>query len=61
MEKKLKKLFAYQQFEQNPQLKVLLYETKERYSEALTDEELSLVAAGKKEEEDRPKDGSKQD
>lgn len=45
MENKLKKLFAYQRFAENPKLAELIAETKNRYGEALDDEDLEQIAA----------------
>lgn len=45
MEKKLKKLFDYQRFEQNEKLEKLIYETENRYAKELSEEDLSLVSA----------------
>lgn len=45
MENMLKKLFDYQKFENNARLSSLIKETEERYSAALSDEELFMVAA----------------
>ena len=50
MEKKLKKLFDYQRFEQNDKLEKLIHETESRYAKGLSDDDLSLVnAAGEPE------------
>ena len=52
MEKKLKKLFDYQRFEQNAKLEKLIQETESRYAKELSEEDLSLVfAAGEIKEE----------
>lgn len=45
MEKKLKKLFDYQRFEQNKKLEKLIYETESRYASRLSDDDLSFVNA----------------
>ena len=45
MEKKLKKLFEYQLFAENPRLAKLISETESRYGEALDEEALEQVAA----------------
>lgn len=45
MEKKLKKLFDYQRFENNPRLEALIQETESRYSAELSDDDLMMVAA----------------
>ena len=45
MEKKLKRLFDYQRFEQNEKLEKLILKTESRYSKELTDDDLSLVNA----------------
>ena len=45
MEKKLKKLFDYQRFEQNAKLEKLILETENRYAKELSEEDLSLVSA----------------
>ena len=45
MEKKLKKLFDYQRFEQNAKLEKLIQETENRYAKELSEEDLSLVSA----------------
>lgn len=45
MEKKLKSLFEYQKFENNPRLAKLIAETEARYADALSDDDLSLVNA----------------
>ena len=45
MEKKLKKLFDYQRFEQNAKLEKLIQETESRYAKELSEEDLSLVFA----------------
>ncbi len=45
MDKKLKKLFDYQQFEKNEKLKKLTHEAESRYGKELSDEELELVSA----------------
>lgn len=45
MEKKLKKLFDYQRFEQNDKLEKLIHETESRYAKGLSDDDLSFVNA----------------
>ena len=45
VEKKLKKLFDYQRFEQNEKLEKLIQETESRYTKELSEEDLSLVTA----------------
>ena len=45
MEKKLKKLFDFQRFEQNERLEKLIRETESRYAKELSDDDLSLVNA----------------
>ena len=45
MEKKLKKLFDYQQFEKNPELEKLIAQTCDKYSGELSDDVLSQVNA----------------
>ena len=45
MEKKLKKLFDYQRFEQNDKLEKLIRETESRYAKGLSDDDLFLVNA----------------
>ena len=45
MESKLKNLFDYQRFEDNPHLAKLILETEARTAQALTDEQLDLVSA----------------
>lgn len=51
MEKKLKALFDFQKYEQNPRLNRLIAETEQRGARALSDEDLFFVnAAGVPEE-----------
>ncbi len=45
MENRLKQLFEYQKFEQNPKLDKVIRETDMRYPEKLSDDELEMVAA----------------
>ncbi len=45
MENKLKKLFEYQKFEKNAKLDALIAGTHSRYGEALSDDDLEMVAA----------------
>ena len=45
MENKLKKLFEYQKFEKNAKLDALIAQTHSRYGEALSDDDLEMVAA----------------
>ncbi len=45
MENKLKQLFEYQTFERNAKLEALIAGAHLRYGEALSDDELELVAA----------------
>ena len=45
MEKKLKKLFDFQRFEQNKALEKLIPETENRYAAELSDDDLALVSA----------------
>ncbi|MBR4169164.1 MAG: hypothetical protein IKR47_05505 [Lachnospiraceae bacterium] len=45
MENKLKQLFEYQKFEQNPELNKVIRETEMRYPEELSEDELEMVAA----------------
>lgn len=45
MEKKLKQLFEYQQFEQNEKLEKLIQETENRYAVELSDDDLARVNA----------------
>lgn len=59
MENKLKKMFEYQKFENNPRLAKLIGETEARYGSAIDDDDLFMVNAagdadifnGKKDEE----------
>ena len=53
MEKKLKKLFDYQRFEQNAKLEKLIQETESRYAKELSEEDLSLVSAAGEIKEER--------
>lgn len=53
MEKKLKKLFDYQRFEQNAKLEKLIRETESRYAKELSEEDLSLVSAAGEIKEER--------
>lgn len=45
MENKLKKLFEYQKFEKNAELDALIAGAHSRYGEALSDDDLEMVAA----------------
>ena len=45
MENRLKKLFEYQKFEKNAKLDALIEETHSHYGEALSDDDLGMVAA----------------
>lgn len=45
MEKKLKRLFDYQKFENNPRLEAMLSEAEGRYEGGLSDEDMELVSA----------------
>ena len=45
MEEKLKKLFDFQRFEENPRLASLIKETKDRETRELSDDDLFYVAA----------------
>ena len=45
MENRLKALFEYQKFEQNPKLDKLIRETELRYPEKLSEDELEMVSA----------------
>ena len=45
MERKLKSLFDYQNFEKNPRLEKLISETENRYARELSDDDLSFVNA----------------
>lgn len=48
MEKKLKSMFDFQRFEGNRSLAGMIRETEERSSRMLTEDELALVAGGRK-------------
>ena len=48
MEKKLKAMFEFQRFEGNRSLTELIRGTEERNSRMLTEDELALVAGGRK-------------
>ena len=45
MEKKLKQLFDFQKFEQNPRLSAIIDEAENSPLQKLTDDDLSLVSA----------------
>lgn len=45
MENKLKSLFNYQRFEQNPRLAKLIAESEARFDSALSDDDLEFVSA----------------
>ncbi len=45
MENRLKQLFEYQKFEQNPNLEKVIRETEMRYPEELSEDELEMVSA----------------
>lgn len=45
MEKKLKKLFDYQKFEDNARLNKMISDTESRYGEELSEDSLSQIAA----------------
>lgn len=45
MEKKLKALFEFQRFENDPKLKSLIEETENRYQRELSDDDLWMVNA----------------
>lgn len=45
MEKKLKLLFDYQRFEQNPRLEKLIGNAEAAFARELSDEELSMISA----------------
>ena len=45
MEQKLRRLFDYQKFQENPKLAELIADTVDRYATELTDDDLSLVNA----------------
>lgn len=44
-ERKLKKLFDYQRFEQNDKLENLIRKSEMRYAKALSDDALAMVSA----------------
>lgn len=45
MNKTIKAMFEYQQFEENPKLQALIRETENRFVRALTDDDLRFVNA----------------
>ncbi len=45
MENKLKKMFEYQRFENNPRLAKLISETESRYGAEISDDDLFMVNA----------------
>lgn len=45
MEQKLKRLFDYQKFQNNPRLEAMLQEAEGRYAGSLSDDDLELVSA----------------
>ena len=45
MENRLKSMFEYQRFEQNPRLAKLIRETESRYGAELSDDDLDIVSA----------------
>lgn len=45
MENKLTQLFDYQKFENNPKLEGIIQETKKRYAQVLSDDNLYQVSA----------------
>ena len=45
MENKLKKMFEYQRFENNPRLAKLISETESRYGTEISDDDLFMVNA----------------
>ncbi|MBQ7581322.1 MAG: hypothetical protein IJU25_00725 [Lachnospiraceae bacterium] len=45
MENRLKQLFEYQKFEQNPKLEKVIRATETRFPEELSDDELEMVSA----------------
>lgn len=47
MEKRLKRLFDFQKFEQNEELNKVIEETESRFGKKLSCEELANVAGGK--------------
>lgn len=50
MEKKLKRLFDYQNFQKNARLAAMISEAEDRYGKAISDDELTCVnAAGEPE------------
>lgn len=55
MERKIKTLFEYQCFENNPRLSKLIAETEARYAVELSDEELFMVAAAGEPEDSEEK------
>lgn len=61
MEKKLKSLFEYQRFENNPRLAKLIAETEARYADALSDDDLFYVNAAGTMEQNAPSKEDKKD
>lgn len=61
MEKKLKSLFEYQRFENNPRLAKLIAETEARYADALSDDDLLYVNAAGVTEQSAPSKENKKD
>ena len=45
MDKKLKSMFEFQRFQNNPRLAKIIAETEQRYAGEISDEDLDLVAA----------------
>ena len=45
MDKKLKSMFEFQRFQNNPRLAKMIQETEQRYAGELSDEDLDFVAA----------------
>ncbi len=45
MDKRLKTLFDYQRFKGDPKLEKIIDDTESRYSEELSDDEISIVSA----------------
>lgn len=45
MDKKLKSMFEFQRFQNNPRLAKIIEETEQRYAGEISDEDLDLVAA----------------
>ena len=53
-EQNLRDLFAYQRFVRNSRLENLIRDTEERYEQALSDEDLSLISAAGEQTVRRP-------